>query len=231
MVAQQQSPTQVEDILSFLKRAAVDIPVTSFLLDLCLTGMCAYILSHVYSRCGRSLSNRKDFAENFLLLAVTTMLIISIVKSSIALSLGLVGALSIVRFRAAIKEPEELTYLFLTIAIGLGFGGNQRFITLTAFFVIIGILLARSRGRAGSDKAMYLNITCQEGIGLESIAAVIGQQCSALNVIRVDESKDSMDVSFQVNFKGLSQLDAARTALKQTAEIKNFSFLDTEGLL
>ena len=159
------------------------------------------------------------------------MLIISIVKSSIALSLGLVGALSIVRFRAAIKEPEELTYLFLTIAIGLGFGGNQRFITLTAFFVIIGILLARSRGRAGSDKAMYLNITCQEGIGLESIAAVIGQQCSALNVIRVDESKDSMDVSFQVNFKGLSQLDAARTALKQTAEIKNFSFLDTEGLL
>ena len=68
-------------------------------------------------------------------------------------------------------------------------------------------------------------------MGLESIAAVIGQQCSAINVIRVDESKDSMDVSFQVNFKGLPQLDAARTALKQTAEIKKFSFLDTEGLL
>ena len=48
-----------------------------------------------------------------------------IVKNSIALSLGLVGALSIVRFRAAIKEPEELTYLFLVIATGLGTGSGQ----------------------------------------------------------------------------------------------------------
>ena len=53
---------------------------------------------------------------------MTTMLIITVVKSSLALSLGLVGALSIVRFRAAIKEPEELAYLFLTIAIGLALG-------------------------------------------------------------------------------------------------------------
>ena len=54
------------------------------------------------------------------------MIIITIVKSSIALSLGLVGALSIVRFRAAIKEPEELTFLFICIAIGVGLGAGQR---------------------------------------------------------------------------------------------------------
>ena len=51
--------------------------------------------------------------------------VILIVKSSLALSLGLVGALSIVRFRTPIKEPEELIYLFLAIAIGLGFGAGQ----------------------------------------------------------------------------------------------------------
>ena len=50
---------------------------------------------------------------------------IVIIKNSLALSLGLVGALSIVRFRAAIKEPEELVYLFLVIAIGLGCGAGQ----------------------------------------------------------------------------------------------------------
>ena len=53
-----------------------------------------------------------------------------IVKSSLAFSLGLVGALSIVRFRAAIKEPEELVYLFLVIATGLGLGANQTKITI-----------------------------------------------------------------------------------------------------
>jgi len=52
---------------------------------------------------------------------MTTMLVISIVKSSLALSLGLVGALSIVRFRSAIKEPEELVYIFLSMAITFHF--------------------------------------------------------------------------------------------------------------
>ena len=59
-----------------------------------------------------------------------------IVKNSLALSLGLVGALSIVRFRAAIKEPEELVYLFLIIATGLGCGAGQLKIT------IVGIIFA-----------------------------------------------------------------------------------------
>tara|TARA_B100000470_G_C19572660_1_gene294192 strand:+ start:109 stop:600 length:492 start_codon:yes stop_codon:yes gene_type:complete len=59
-----------------------------------------------------------------------------IVKNSLALSLGLVGALSIVRFRAAIKEPEELVYLFLIIAAGLGCGAGQLQIT------IVGIIFS-----------------------------------------------------------------------------------------
>ena len=62
-----------------------------------------------------------------------------IVKSSLALSLGLVGALSIVRFRAAIKEPEELVYLFLIIAIGLGCGANQ--LVITTVGIIFSLLL------------------------------------------------------------------------------------------
>ena len=84
------------------------------------------------------------FAKNFVMMSMTTMFIITVVKSSLALSLGLVGALSIVRFRAAIKEPEELSYLFLTIAIGLGLGADQRLITIVAFIVIVAILWIRN---------------------------------------------------------------------------------------
>ena len=71
---------------------------------------------------------------------MTTMLIITIIQQSLALSLGLVGALSIVRFRAAIKEPEELSYLFLCIAMGLGFGANQRIISIISFVFISSII-------------------------------------------------------------------------------------------
>jgi len=51
---------------------------------------------------------------------MTTIFISTVVESSLALTLGLVGALSIVRFRTAVKEPEELSYMFLAITIGLG---------------------------------------------------------------------------------------------------------------
>ena len=99
-----------------------------------------WILGLTYQKVARSLSNKKDFANNFMILAFTTMLIISIVKSSLALSLGLVGALSIVRFRAAIKEPEELAFLFFSISIGLGLGANQIAIVLVAFLIFMAIL-------------------------------------------------------------------------------------------
>jgi len=128
----------------FLTTSSTQIPPFEFVVNLLLTFLLAYILGYVYVKFGKLLSNRRAFARNFIAITMTTMLIITIVKSSLALSLGLVGALSIVRFRTAIKEPEELAFLFLCIAIGLGLGANQLLITLIAFVIIVSVLMLRS---------------------------------------------------------------------------------------
>jgi hypothetical protein len=112
--------------------AATWTSLPGFVLSLALSAALGVMLGQVYIHFGQSLANRRLFASNFLLVAVATTLIITIVKSSLALSLGLVGALSIVRFRAAIKEPEELAYLFLAISVGLGLGAGQALLTLVA---------------------------------------------------------------------------------------------------
>ena len=67
-----------------------------------------------------------------------------------ALSLGLVGALSIVRFRTPIKEPEELAYLFICIAAGLGLGANQTVPTVVAIFIIL-IVMILMKNKDGSQ--------------------------------------------------------------------------------
>ncbi len=103
----------------FLANQSAEIPVGGFIINLLLAALLSVLLSGAYVKYGRSLSNRRVLARNLIMITMTTMLIITVVKSSLALSLGLVGALSIVRFRTAIKEPEELAYLFLAIAIGL----------------------------------------------------------------------------------------------------------------
>ena len=95
--------------------------IVNYLMNIALCAILLYILSLIYVKFGRSLSNRYQLSKVLIIVGVTTFIIISIVKSSLALSLGLVGALSIIRFRTAIKEPEELGYFFIAIAIGLGF--------------------------------------------------------------------------------------------------------------
>ena len=130
----------LENILS---GQAQPVEMQTFMVNLLLSALFAFILGRVYIYWGNSLSNRRSLAGNFMLITITTTFIILVVRSSVALSLGLVGALSIVRFRAAIKEPEELAYLFFAIGIGIGLGDNQRLITLIA--LIIGILKADDR--------------------------------------------------------------------------------------
>lgn len=82
-------------------------------------GLLALFIKWLYQHFGKSMSNRDSVTRVFPLLTLVTIGVITVVKTSLALSLGLVGALSIVRFRAAIKEPEELVYLFLCIGVGL----------------------------------------------------------------------------------------------------------------
>lgn len=119
----------------------VEISLLGVMFAIISSAICGYLVKLTYDRYGRSLNNRSNFSNNFVLLCIVTALVIIIVKHSLALSLGLIGALSIVRFRAAIKEPEELTYLFLVISLGLCFGANQFLIGYVFAFSCISLIV------------------------------------------------------------------------------------------
>ncbi len=118
----------------FLSNTNLEINFQDFIFNLLIAGVLSFIIKLFYKKFSTTLSNREEFSKNFVLLSVTTFIVITVVKNSLALSLGLVGALSIVRFRAAIKEPEELVYLFLIISIGLGCGAGQIKVTVAGIF-------------------------------------------------------------------------------------------------
>jgi hypothetical protein len=91
---------------------------------LVLGGILAVYIRFLYNRFSSSVSNIDAISGSFPLLTLVTAGVIAVVKGSLALSLGLVGALSIVRFRAPIKDPEELVYLFLCIGVGIAIGAG-----------------------------------------------------------------------------------------------------------
>ena len=157
------------------------------------------------------------------------MLIITIVKSSLALSLGLVGALSIVRFRAAIKEPEELAFLFLCIAIGIGLGAAQREVTIIGFLIILVIIFFKYRFSPSKEDNpnLYLNFqhAPEHKIKLEDVQDILKANCSAMRLIRFDESENSSEFIYLVNFVDFNGMNLCRKQLKELGAL-NVSFLE-----
>jgi len=224
--------TRLQTFQDFLATQSLQVPVFGFVINLGLAALLAYVLGRVYVKYGGSLSNRAQFARDFMLLAMTTPLVSAIVKTSLALSLGLVGALSIVRFRAAIKEPEELTYLFLNIAIGLGLGADQRLITVVAFALIVGaIWLKKQKIDFDDGQNLYLTVTSQgeQKIELNDIVEALKPVCSSLNLKRFDESAQTLEVSFLVAFNDFDGLNQSKVRLKELDQNLQISFLDHKG--
>jgi len=184
--------------MDFTSPAPISLPsmVFNMLLGLALSTISAIF----YSRYGNSLSNRSKFAPILPLLTLITSLIIVIIKSSLALSLGLVGALSIVRFRTAIKDPEELIYLFFSIAIGLGMGAEQRIPTLVSFGIIFafltGRLIIKRAFKISPKNVLYLNIEMPMKDSPKEAHNMISQslrkELKSFDLRRMDTRKDQM---------------------------------------
>ena len=141
-----------KQLLSYWTNLTQVIHPVNLTVDIITCTLLSLLVARFYVRYGNALSNRKKFSQNFVPLALTTMAIMIIVRPSIALSLGLVGALSIVRFRAAIKDPEELTYLFLIIGIGLATGADQ---PLIAIIIIVFVLLFLTTSKFFSREKVF----------------------------------------------------------------------------
>ena len=168
-----------------------------------------------------------------MMLALTTTVIITVVKSSLALSLGLVGALSIVRFRAAIKEPEELAYLFLTIAIGLGLGADQRMVTIVAFFVIILLIgIIHLFRKPYENQNLYLTVTNIQSnpVRLDQIVDILKKFCSEVQLRRFDETQEVLEATFLIACDDFEQLNKSKNELQKLSKSLKVTFLANNGI-
>jgi len=226
--------SELQTFKEFFTTSAIEIPVFGFAFRLIITALLSFVLSKVYSIYGDSLSNRKIFGRTLVLLSLTTMFIITVIKSSLALSLGLVGALSIVRFRAAIKEPEELSYLFLSIALGLGFGANQEIITIIAFAIILGIIIGRKllfkKERITEHLNLVVSSKSSDKVTINTVVEILKEHCSVINLKRFDESPGIFEAAFLVDFEDFHKLNDINNALQSLDNSISLKYIDNKGI-
>lgn len=149
----------------------------------------AFVLRAFYVQRSFSLTGKSHIASILPILSAIVFIVIVVVKSSLALSLGLVGALSIVRFRTPIKEPEELVYLFMAIAIGLGYGAGHLVITtilITLTLLIVYFWLSNKQLSASNEYNLTVSWKNQD-VTFEKIQAGIDDQADSLKLVRLDQ--------------------------------------------
>jgi hypothetical protein len=191
----------------------------------------ALLLRWHFERFGSTLSSRGEFAQVFPFILLTTTLIITVVKSSLALSLGLVGALSIVRFRTPIKEPEELAYLFFAIAMGLGLGADQTVPTVVAGVAILASVALLRYARRERDKTkLYLSVDLagggEEQERIHSLNEVIARHVRGSDLRRVDARDGGLEATYFVDVDGAGRISALIDDLKQVFPGIGVSFID-----
>ena len=220
----------LEDIIDFSLTNPIDIPLGNFIFNIFLTIILTLALSYLYSKYGKSLSNRKSFANIYPLIGIATFVIITIIKSSLALSLGLVGALSIVRFRAAIKEPEELSYIFFTIAIALGLGANQVYITIVSFIVFTLFLIIKKifQKKQNYDLVKFIIIESKENINI--VTNIIKPNVVSLSLKRLESNKGINEYIFNTEVKSFESLTKIKNSIFAIDKESKFILMDQSGL-
>ena len=218
------------DFNNFLSNTSGSINLLDLIANIGMATILASLLGFFYVKFGTSQSNRRSLANIFVLVAVTTTLVITVVKTSLALSLGLVGALSIVRFRAAIKEPEELAFLFLVIAIGLGFGADQGLVTTVAFFMglLCFVLYRYFNGLKVESSNFYLTVSgLPDGSRiLEKITNFLQENSSNLIIKRNERTASKIDVVYYIEFNDFNMFLATQEGLKKLFPEAEWTFVE-----
>ena len=196
----------LEQLSSGTAIALSPVNISDSLISLFFAGLFGLVISNSYRYSSQSLSGGRQVVSSLLPLSLTVCVIITVVKSSLALSLGLVGALSIVRFRTPVKDPEDLVFLFLSIVTGLGFGANQNIYTSIGVGIILltlnfrSYIVSKKNNKFKSRFDFNLNIEWHDNddLSLSNVITLLSESCNQISFVRFDRNTSLNNLVVQV---------------------------------
>lgn len=196
--------------------------VTEFsLLDTCIGLAVALLVGlfifMIYKKTLTGVLYSDGFALTLVGLSLVTTLVIMAVTSNVVLSLGMVGALSIVRFRTAIKEPVEIVFLFWSLAVGIVIGAGMIPLAIIGS-AIIGVILLLFANRKIRKQPYILVVSCKDEAAEQRITEILAKAVEYYTV----KSKT-------VNAAGIAFTAELRTKNAETAFVNRITELEGVG--
>lgn len=138
------------EVFSMLTGGAESIAFSTAMTNLAVTALIALFIWLIYKLTYSGVAYNRAFGMSIVMTAMVTAIIMMVIQSNLALSLGMVGALSIIRFRSAVKDPRDISYIFWSVAMGLAAGTGIHLLAICGslalgVFVLVFTLLGHPR--------------------------------------------------------------------------------------
>ncbi len=201
---------------SFLESVTEFSPVDT-LIGLLFALVIGLFIFVIYKKTFNGVMYSTGFAMSLVGLALVTTLVIMAVTSNVVLSLGMVGALSIVRFRAAIKEPMEIVFLFWALAAGIVIGAGMIPLAVIGS-LIIGVILYVFANKKFHDTPYILIVNCNDEKSEESALNIIDKSVAKYIVKSKTVNASGIELTAEIRVK-----DNATSFVNRVNEINGVS--------
>lgn len=189
--------------LDLIKKGVVEeftgtISTGDLFLSLIIAFICAIFITYIYKKTYTGVSYTKSFVLSIILLSMVTSLVIRTINSNLALSLGMVGALSIVRFRTAVKDPVDTIFMFWAIAVGIMSGAGLYLITVIAC-ALLGLFYLISYFKVFKPIDKYLLVVNTNKKDSLEVAKIFANKNCTLKTESI--KKDKVELTYEVSGK------------------------------
>jgi uncharacterized membrane protein YhiD involved in acid resistance len=204
--------------------------IITIIVDMAVALLMGLLIYYIYRRFFKGVVYSRNFAMTLVGMTVLTSMVTLAISTNIVISLGMVGALSIVRYRTAVKEPLDLMYLFWAITTGITVGASMYILAVIGAVIMIVFIVFFSRETAG--KKAYIVIVHYKGdkAGDEIIRIMDNLKYSIRSYSirsKVLRSDDSVELTMQVRVKADSLVFTEK--IKAMEDVSDVTLLEFNG--
>jgi hypothetical protein len=221
----------MNDIFDFSSLQLSTTTISQFILGFIVTIILSLIVKIIYEKFSNSVSNKKIISNSFPLFSVAIFLIVITIKTSIVLSLGLVGALSIIRFRTAIKEAEQIVYFLILTAISISTAASSY---IFPFFLVLFVYIYNYIGSSRKSNNVYsvndqlvINVRKISNEKIKEIIMMLNNNDVNVEVQSINKQESNTVIAFKLSDFDLSYLSSVEQFLTKNKiekiEIQFFS--------
>ncbi len=214
----------------------LSISLRDVVLNLLVALLCGTVISLLYRHTYKGLNYSASFAISMIMLTMITSIVIMVIGNNLARAFGMVGAMSIIRFRTAVKDASDIMFIFFALTIGLAAGVKMYAVAIygTLFISLIYLLISKFSFRLSRQREYLLQVvaTDEEETGMESLA-VIRKNCRRFRLVNAkamgEEGHEQMEYSFHVFLKDENQGEELIRELKKNPNIRHVNLFFDEN--